>query len=80
MKTRAVWIALALAAPLAQAQVAAPSSLPGQTSSVPILQAPSMVIPMPVYKPPWMQLPVPSGYLNYSIGNVHAWMPVGIRP
>ncbi|MDP1658231.1 MAG: hypothetical protein Q8L73_02625 [Methylotenera sp.] len=44
-------LALACVSNAALAQVAAPSSLPGQTGSTPILQAPPVAMPMPVIKP-----------------------------
>lgn len=54
---RILLAALALPLPAAHAQVTAPSSLPGQAGSVPVLQAPPVAMPAPAYKPPKMPAP-----------------------
>lgn len=60
MKTTLALIALASLSGAALAQLSAPSSLPGQNGTVPILQAPSVAVPMQPLRPGLQQQPTPS--------------------
>lgn len=59
MKTTIALVALASLSGAALAQLSAPSSLPGQNGTVPILQAPSVAVPMQPLRPGLQQQPTP---------------------